>query len=96
VPGKVHRFVVMLFDQWEKGLLRPSGKSKFAKAIRYALSRRTASTLMEIDSNIVERATRPQKIMRKMRFLARRMALYARLAWPRRCMRSQSPIIAPS
>ncbi len=48
-----------------------SGKSKTAEAIRYALTRREAlqrfltDGRIEIDSNIVERAIRPQPITRK-------------------------------
>ena len=63
--------VATLFDLWEKELPRLSGKSKLAEAIRYALSRRTAlerfltDGRIEIDSNIVERAIRPQTITRK-------------------------------
>jgi transposase len=59
------------FDLWEKELPRLSGKSKLAEAIRYALSRRAAlkrfltDGRIEIDSNIVERAIRPQTITRK-------------------------------
>ena len=50
---------------------RGSGKSKLAEAIRYARSHRAALELfladgrVEIDSNIVERAIRPQAITRK-------------------------------
>ena len=50
---------------------RISGKSKLAEAIRYARSRRAALLLflddgrVEIDSNIVERAIRPQAITGK-------------------------------
>ncbi|QXC52880.1 IS66 family transposase (plasmid) [Agrobacterium salinitolerans] len=60
-----------LFDLWEKELVKVSGKSKTAEAIRYALTRREAlerfltDGRIEIDSNIVERAIRPQTIMRK-------------------------------
>lgn len=48
-----------------------SGKSKLAEAIRYAISRRgalerfLADGRIEIDSNTVERAIRPQTITRK-------------------------------
>jgi hypothetical protein len=51
-----------------KELPRLSGKSKLAEAIRYATSRRVAlkrfltHARIEIDSNIVERAIRPQTI----------------------------------
>ena len=63
--------VAALFDLWEKELPRLSGKSKLAEAIRYATSRRIAlerflrDGRIEIDSNIVERAIRPQTITRK-------------------------------
>ena len=63
--------VATLFDVWEKELPRLSGKSKLAEAIRYATSRRAAlerflsDGRIEIDSNIVERAIRPQTITRK-------------------------------
>jgi transposase len=52
-------------------LSRISGKSKLAEAIRYATSRRKVLECfltdgrVEIDSNIVERAIRPQTITRK-------------------------------
>lgn len=60
-----------LFDLWHKTLARISGKSKLAEAIRYALTRRTVlerflwDGRIELDSNIVERAIRPQTIIRK-------------------------------
>ena len=60
-----------LFALWEKELPRLSGKSKLAEAIRYAIARRTIlerflyDGRIEIDSNIVERAIRPQAIVRK-------------------------------
>jgi transposase len=63
--------VARLFDLWEKELGKVSGKSKTAEAIRYALTRREAlerflsDGRIEIDSNIVERAIRPQTITRK-------------------------------
>ena len=63
--------VQSLFDLWERELPRISGKSKLAEAIRYARSQRAALLLflddgrVEIDSNIVERAIRPQAITRK-------------------------------
>lgn len=63
--------VASLFEQWEKELGKVSGKSKTAEAIRYALTRREAlerfltDGRIEIDSNIVERAIRPQTITRK-------------------------------
>jgi transposase len=63
--------VASLFELWETELPRLSGKSKLAEAIRYAISRRPAlerfliDGRVEIDSNIVERAIRPQTITRK-------------------------------
>lgn len=66
-----HPIVAELFAMLEKELPRLSGKSKLAEAIRYTLSRRTAlerflaNGRIEIDSNIVERAIRPQTITRK-------------------------------
>jgi transposase len=63
--------VARLFDLWETELPRLSGKSKLAEAIRYAISGRAAlerflsDGRVEIDSNIVERAIRPQTITRK-------------------------------
>lgn len=60
-----------LLALWEKELGRISQKSKLADAIRYALSRRRSlerfldDGRIEIDSNIVERAIRPQAIIRK-------------------------------
>lgn len=63
--------VARLFGLWEKELGKVSGKSKTAEAIRYALTRREAlerflaDGRVEIDSNIVERAIRPQTITRK-------------------------------
>uniref|UniRef100_UPI003F49587C IS66 family transposase n=1 Tax=Ensifer adhaerens TaxID=106592 RepID=UPI003F49587C len=63
--------VASLFELWEKELGKVSGKSKTAEAIRYALTRREALECfltdgrIEIDSNIVERAIRPQTITRK-------------------------------
>ncbi|WP_426289780.1 IS66 family transposase (plasmid) [Ensifer adhaerens] len=63
--------VTSLFDLWERELGKVSGKSKTAEAIRYALTRREAlerfltDGRIEIDSNIVERAIRPQAITRK-------------------------------
>jgi hypothetical protein len=55
----------------ESELGKVSGKSKTAEAIRYALTRREAlerfliDGRIDIDSNIVERAIRPQTITRK-------------------------------
>ena len=63
--------VADLFTLWETELPRISGKSKLAEAIRYATSRREAlgrfllDGRVEINSNIVERAIRPQTITRK-------------------------------
>ena len=63
--------VTGLFGLWERELRKISGKSKTAEAIRYALSRRDAleqflaDGRVEIDSNIVERAIRPQTITKK-------------------------------
>lgn len=63
--------VAHLFDIWERELAKVSGKSKTAEAIRYAMTRRHSLELflkdgrIEIDSNIVERAIRPQTITRK-------------------------------
>ena len=63
--------VQALFDLWERELPRISGKSKLAEAIRYARSHRAKLLLflddgrVEINSNIVERAIRPQTITRK-------------------------------
>ena len=60
-----------LFALWEKELGRISQKSKLADAIRYALSRQQSlerfldDGRIDIDSNIVERAIRPQAITRK-------------------------------
>ncbi len=60
-----------LFSLWEKELPKLSGKSKLAEAIRYAIARRTIldrflyDGRIEIDSNIVEPAIRPQTIVRK-------------------------------
>lgn len=63
--------VTELWTLWEKELGRISGKSKLAEAIRYARSRREAlerfldDGRLDIDSNTVERAIRPQTITRK-------------------------------
>src|SRR6185437_7132087 len=63
--------VADLFKLWETELPRISGKSKLAEAIRYATSRREIlgrfllDGRIEIDSNTVERAIRPQTITRK-------------------------------
>jgi len=63
--------VADLFALWQATLPRISGKSKLAEAIRYAISRRAiferflTDGRIELDSNIVERAIRPQTIIRK-------------------------------
>lgn len=63
--------VAELFKLWEATLPRISGKSKLAEAIRYARARRASlerfldDGRVELDSNIVERAIRPQTITRK-------------------------------
>jgi hypothetical protein len=63
--------VAELCELWNKTLPRISGKSKLAEAIRYAISRRAiferflTDGRIELDSNIVERAIRPQAITRK-------------------------------
>lgn len=63
--------VVDLFALWQATLPRISGKSKLAEALRYAITRREiferflTDGLVELDSNIVERAIRPQTITRK-------------------------------
>jgi transposase len=69
--NKSAAIVAKLFELWGTELPRLSGKSKLAEAIRYATSRRIAlerflhDGRVEIDSNIVERAIRPQTITRK-------------------------------
>ncbi|WP_417935787.1 IS66 family transposase [Frigidibacter mobilis] len=63
--------VADLFTLWQQTLPRISGKSKLAEALRYAITRREiferflTDGLVELDSNIVERAIRPQTITRK-------------------------------
>jgi transposase len=63
--------VAELWPFWEQELRRISGKSKLAEVIRYARSRREAlerflhDGRLDIDSNAVERAIRPQTITRK-------------------------------
>jgi hypothetical protein len=63
--------VAELFSLWQKTLPRISGKSKLAEALRYAIARQEiferflTDGLIELDSNIVERAIRPQTITRK-------------------------------
>ncbi|EIM26209.1 IS66 family transposase [Microvirga lotononidis] len=60
-----------LFALWEQELPKLSRKSKMAEAIRYALTRRASlerflsDGRVELDSNTVERAIRPQTITRK-------------------------------
>lgn len=60
-----------LFALWEQELPKLSRKSKLAEAIRYALTRRASlerflsDGRVELDSNTVERAIRPQTITRK-------------------------------
>ena len=60
-----------LFGLWEKALPKLSRKSKLAEVIRYALTRRASlerfvsDGRVELDSNTVERAIRPQTITRK-------------------------------
>lgn len=60
-----------MFDLWETQLPRLSQKSKLADATRYATARRRSlerfldDGRIDIDSNIVERAIRPQSITRK-------------------------------
>jgi transposase len=63
--------VAELFALCQQTLPRISGKSKLAEAVRYAIARRETferfltDGLIELDSNIVERAIRPQTITRK-------------------------------
>jgi hypothetical protein len=63
--------VAGLFTLWQQTLPRISGKSKLAEAIRHAIARRDiferflTDGLIELDSNIVERAIRPRTITRK-------------------------------
>ena len=63
--------VADLWPFWGEELARISGKSRLAEAIRYAKSRREAlerflrDGRLDIDSNAVERAIRPQTITRK-------------------------------
>lgn len=60
-----------LFTLWQTTLPRISGKSKLAEALRYSIKRRDVferfltDGRVELDSNIVERAIRPQAITRK-------------------------------
>ena len=63
--------VAELFARWQADLGRIPGKSKLAEIIRYALVRRDTferflqDGRIEIDSNTVERAIRPQTLTRK-------------------------------
>jgi transposase len=63
--------VAALFALWERTLPRISGKSKLAEALRYAMTRSKIferfliDGRVELDSNIVERAIRPQTLTRK-------------------------------
>jgi hypothetical protein len=63
--------VTEMFTLWQQTLPRISGKSKLADALRYAIARREiferflTDGLVELDSNIVEHAIRPQTITRK-------------------------------
>ncbi|WP_461349787.1 IS66 family transposase [Bradyrhizobium sp. USDA 4451] len=56
---------------WHQSLLRISGRSTLAETIRYAVSRRAIferflnDGRIELDSNIIERAIRPQTTKRK-------------------------------
>ena len=60
-----------LFTLWQATLPRVSGKSKLAEALRYSIKRRDVferfltDGRVELDSNIVERAIRPQAITGK-------------------------------
>ncbi len=60
-----------LFTLWQTTLPLVSGKSKLAEALRYAISRRDiferflTDGRIELDSNIVERAIRPQAITKE-------------------------------
>ena len=63
--------VAELWTRWEHELPRIPGRSKLAEAIRYAMTRRAElerflqDGRLDIDTNIVERAIRPQTITRK-------------------------------
>lgn len=75
VLRRARRALLLLFTEpfalTQKTLPRIPGKSKLAVAIRYATSRRSiferflTDGRIELDSNIVERAIRPQTITRK-------------------------------
>jgi transposase len=63
--------VADLWTRWEHELTRIPGRSKLAEAIRYAMTRRADlerfldDGRLDIDTNTVERAIRPQTITRK-------------------------------
>jgi transposase len=63
--------VAELWNRWEHELPRIPGRSKLAEAIRYAMTRRADlerfldDGRLDIDTNTVERAIRPQTITRK-------------------------------
>lgn len=63
--------VAELFARWQSELDRIPGKSKLAEVIRHALARRTEfervlhDGRIDLDSNTVERAIRPQVLTRK-------------------------------
>jgi transposase len=63
--------VAELWTRWEHELPRIPGRSKLAEAIRYAMIRRAElerfldDGRLDIDTNTVERAIRPQTIIRK-------------------------------
>ena len=63
--------VADLWTRWEQELPRIPGRSKLAEAIRYAMTRRIElerflhDGRLDIDTNTVERAIRPQTITRK-------------------------------
>lgn len=63
--------VAELWTRWDHELTRIPGRSKLAEAIRYAMTRRIdlerflEDGRLDIDTNTVERAIRPQTITRK-------------------------------
>ena len=63
--------VAELWTRWDHELTRIPGRSKLAEAIRYAMARRAElerflhDGRLDIDTNTVERAIRPQTITRK-------------------------------
>ena len=63
--------IAALWSGWDAELRRTPGSSKLAAAIRYAVTHRTAlerflhDGRLEIDTNTVERAIRPQTLTRK-------------------------------